>query len=64
MLNFELEQKVITIGNCKVGGQPGDNPIVMIGTVFYTKHAALKNEKTGEIDKKLVENEIKDCING
>lgn len=42
MINFELEQKIISIGNCKIGGQPGDDPIVMIGTVFYTKDAALK----------------------
>lgn len=58
MLNFETEQKVCQIGNLKVGGQPGENPIVMIGTVFYRKHAALLNEKTGDIDKSLVEKEL------
>jgi tetrahydromethanopterin S-methyltransferase subunit H len=58
MLNFEIEQKISHIGNVKIGGQPGENPIVMIGTVFYTKHAALLNEKTGEIDKSLVEEEL------
>ena len=58
MLNFETEQKVSQIGEVKIGGQPGENPIVMIGTVFYAKHAALLNEKTGEIDKSLIENEL------
>ncbi|MFW9879064.1 MAG: hypothetical protein ACFFG0_38785 [Candidatus Thorarchaeota archaeon] len=58
MLNFEIEQKVVQIGDIKIGGQPGENPIAMIGTVFYTKHAALLNEKTGEIDKPLVEKEL------
>jgi len=58
MLNFENEQKIVEIGNVKLGGQPGENPIVMIGTVFYAKHAALLDEKTGSIDKKLVEQEL------
>ncbi|MHA2326622.1 MAG: hypothetical protein ACXACB_14540 [Promethearchaeota archaeon] len=58
MLNFETEQKIIQIGNLKIGGQPGENPIAMVGTVFYTNHAALLNEKTGDIDKLLVEKEL------
>ena len=58
MLNFETEQKLVQIGNLKLGGQPGENPIVLIGTVFYAKHAALLNEKTGEIDKNLTEQEL------
>lgn len=60
MLNFDVEQKVIQIGNIKMGGQPGENPIVMIGTVFYAKHAALLDEKTGKIDNNLVEQELND----
>lgn len=58
MLNFEREQKIVQIGNVLIGGQPGENPIVMIGTVFYAKHAALLDEKTGKIDKNLVEQEL------
>lgn len=58
MLEFESEQKIIQIGNIKLGGQPGENPIVMIGTVFYAKHAALLDEKTGKIDKNLIEQEL------
>ena len=58
MLDFELDQKVIQIGNNKIGGQPGENPIVMIGTVFYAKHKALLDEKTGKIDESLVEQEL------
>ncbi|MHA1292329.1 MAG: hypothetical protein ACTSQJ_06640 [Promethearchaeota archaeon] len=62
MLAFKKEQKVIEIGNLKIGGQPGENPIVLIGTVFYAKHPALLNEKTGEFDKGIVEKEINDFI--
>ncbi len=58
MLNFESEQKTFKIDNVKLGGQPGENPIVMIGTVFYAKHAALLDEKTGKIDKNLIEQEL------
>lgn len=62
MLRFDKEQTVINIGNCKMGGQPGENPIVMIGTVFYANHAALLDEKTGKIDKSLVEAEVNEFI--
>ena len=62
MPNFDKEQTVISIGNCKMGGQPGENPIVMIGTVFYANHAALLDEKTGKIDKDLVEAEVNEFI--
>ena len=58
MLNFEKEQEVIEIGITRIGGQPGENPVAMIATVFYTNHAALLDEKTGKIDKKLIEQEL------
>ncbi|MCK4282096.1 MAG: tetrahydromethanopterin S-methyltransferase subunit H, partial [Candidatus Lokiarchaeota archaeon] len=47
MKEFEKEQKVLTIGNIKIGGQPGENPNVCIGSVFYAGHSALLDEKTG-----------------
>ncbi|MHA1724474.1 MAG: hypothetical protein ACTSXH_06480 [Promethearchaeota archaeon] len=62
MLEFEKEQKIITIENVQIGGQPGEHPIVVIGSVFYAKHKALLNEKTGEINKNLVEKELNDFI--
>ncbi len=62
MLEFEKEQKTITIGSVQVGGQPGENPIVLIGSVFYANHEALLNEKTGEINKHLAEQELNDFI--
>ena len=58
MLNFDKEQTVAKIGNVTIGGQPGENPVAMVATVFYTNHAALLDEKTGKIDKKLVEREL------
>jgi tetrahydromethanopterin S-methyltransferase subunit H len=63
MLNFEREQKVAEIGDVKIGGQPGENPVVVVGTVFYARHKALLDEKTGKFDKNLIETEINGFIN-
>ncbi|MFW9898780.1 MAG: hypothetical protein ACFFDO_05915 [Candidatus Thorarchaeota archaeon] len=62
MLEFKKEQKVVEIGNVKIGGQPGENPIVMVGTVFYAKHEALLDEKKGDFDKNIVETEMNEFI--
>lgn len=62
MFMFEKEQKVLEIGNVKIGGQPGENPIVLIGSVFYTNHKALLDEKTGKIDKSIVEQELNEFL--
>ena len=62
MLNFEKEQKVVEIGNVKLGGQPGENSIVLIGTVFYAGHKVLLDEKVGKFDKNIVEKEINEFV--
>ena len=38
MFKFAREQKVIEIGNVKIGGQVGENPTVLIPTIFYDGH--------------------------
>ncbi len=62
MREFKKEQKVLTIGNVKIGGQPGEIPNVCIGSVFYKGHSALIDEKNGKFDKDLVEQEINEFI--
>lgn len=62
MLEFKTEQKVFQIGNVKIGGQPGENPIVMVGSVFYAKHPALLDEKTGKFNKNIIEKEVNEFI--
>jgi tetrahydromethanopterin S-methyltransferase subunit H len=37
MLSFSKEQKVLEIGDVRFGGQPGEHPTVLFGTVFYGK---------------------------
>jgi tetrahydromethanopterin S-methyltransferase subunit H len=55
MFKFEREQKIFNIAGVKVGGQPGQLPTVMIGSIFYHKHKILKDEKKGEFDKDKAE---------
>jgi len=51
---YEKEQKVIQIKNVKIGGQPGANPPVMIGTLFYAGHKAVTDPKNGIFNKEEV----------
>jgi len=55
VFKFEKEQKVFDISGIKVGGQPGQRPTVMVGSIFYFKHRILKNENTGEFDAAAAE---------
>ncbi|RLI46135.1 tetrahydromethanopterin S-methyltransferase subunit H [Candidatus Bathyarchaeota archaeon] len=58
MFEFKSKQQTFNIGGVKVGGLPGQNPTVLIGTIFYHGHKAILDKKTGEFDRKLVEEEI------
>jgi tetrahydromethanopterin S-methyltransferase subunit H len=51
MFKFKTPQKVFEIGKVKIGGQPGENPPVLIGSIFYHKHKILLDEMKGKIDK-------------
>jgi len=42
---------VFDIGGVKVGGEVGENPTVMIGSIFYKGDKIVKDEKTGAFDK-------------
>lgn len=55
MLQFEKEQKVYEISGVKIGGQPGENPTVMIGSIFYKGDKIVKDEKTGTFDQERAE---------
>jgi tetrahydromethanopterin S-methyltransferase subunit H len=35
MFKFKAEQKIFDIGGVKFGGQPGEVPTVLIGSMFY-----------------------------
>lgn len=55
MFRFKKEQKICKIGGIKFGGQPGENPTVLIGTMFYNGHKILESRKGCKFDKRRAE---------
>jgi tetrahydromethanopterin S-methyltransferase subunit H len=59
MYRFEKEQKIFQIGKIKIGGQPGELPTVLIGSIFYDGHKAVQDPKKGIFDTQKSEEIIK-----
>ena len=59
MFRFDKEQIVIDVAGVKVGGQPGEYPTVLAGTIFYGGHNIISDEKAGIFDKDAAEERIK-----
>jgi len=55
VFRFEREQKVFDISGVKVGNQLGENPTVLVGSIFYHGHKILANEKTGKFYEEKAE---------
>lgn len=53
-------QKVVEIAGIKIGGEPGENPTALIGSIFYHRHRIVEDEKKGIFDREAAENLIKD----
>ena len=58
MFIFDKEQKTFEISGIKIGGQPGDIPTVLIGSIFYQGHKIVKDEKKGIFNREKAENLI------
>src|SRR5208337_5344781 len=50
MFRFEKEQKVFSLNNIKIGGQPGENPPLMITSMFHNKDKIVQDRK-GNFDR-------------
>ena len=50
MFEFEAEQKTYEIHGVKIGGQPGEVPTVMIGSLFYKGHRIVEDPGRGVFD--------------
>jgi tetrahydromethanopterin S-methyltransferase subunit H len=50
MFKFQREQKVFNFNGIKIGGQPGENPPLMISSMFHNKDRILKDRK-GDFDR-------------
>ena len=51
MQNFSKEQKTYSIGGIQVGGQPGERPTVLIGSIFFSKHQIVSDPVKGIFDR-------------
>ncbi len=59
MFKFKTPQRIFQIGKVKIGGQPGELPKVLIGTIFYEKHEIVKDPKKGTFDREKAAELIK-----
>lgn len=59
MFTFDAEQEVYDIAGVKIGGQPGEHPTVMVGSIFYKGDQVLEDPKTGEFDEEAAEAAIR-----
>ncbi len=51
MFRFTAEQFVYDINGVKIGGQPGEYPSVLIGSMFYRGHKIVKDANKGLFDE-------------
>ena len=58
MFKFAVPQKVYEISGVKVGGNIGENPTIMIGSIFYKGDKTIEDEKTGAFDRRQAKERI------
>jgi tetrahydromethanopterin S-methyltransferase subunit H len=51
MAELELKPQTVTIGGIQIGGPPGENPTVLIGSIFYQGHKIVRDAAKGIFDK-------------
>jgi len=55
LYRFEREQSVVNIAGVRIGGQPGEYPTVLCGTIFYQGHKVVRDEDNGIFDREKAE---------
>ncbi len=55
MFIFKKDQKVIEIDGIKIGGQPGENPTVLVGGLLFKGQPIVKDPREGVFDKNIAE---------
>ncbi len=58
-MRLEAEQRVFEIAGVRVGGIPGRDPTVLIGTIFYKRQQIVEDERRGVFDEGRAEELIK-----
>ncbi len=56
MFKYDTPQKVYEIGRAKVGGQPGEYPTVLAGSIFFAKEKVFASKE--EMDKGIFNKEL------
>ncbi|WP_135611257.1 tetrahydromethanopterin S-methyltransferase subunit H [Methanococcoides sp. AM1] len=51
MFRFQKEQEIVNIAGVKIGGQPGELPTVLAGTIFYEGHSIVEDADAGIFDR-------------
>lgn len=51
MFCFQKEQNIVNIAGVKLGGQPGELPTVLAGTIFYEGHKIVEDADAGIFDR-------------
>ncbi|HHQ45209.1 MAG TPA: hypothetical protein ENN13_03625, partial [Candidatus Altiarchaeales archaeon] len=59
MFSFACEQETVKVGKTVFGGQPGENPTVCFGTLFWGKKWGVLDDKKLAEAKKLVQTQEK-----
>ena len=59
MFTFDADQAVYDIAGTKIGGQPGEHPTAMVGSIFYKGDPVLEDPKTGAFDAEAAEAAIR-----
>ncbi|MBU4032698.1 MAG: tetrahydromethanopterin S-methyltransferase subunit H, partial [Candidatus Thermoplasmatota archaeon] len=54
MLNFSTEQRILELGDIRLGGQPGELPTVLFGTAFYGKKFKSMDPEAVDEARKLI----------
>ena len=63
MFKYQAKQKVCNIGGIKVGGQPGENPPLLIGNMFQKGDLILEDRKGGRFNRKAAKEKIRELEN-
>jgi tetrahydromethanopterin S-methyltransferase subunit H len=55
MFRFQKEQEIVNVAGVKIGGQPGELPTALAGTIFYNNHKIVEDEAAGLFDRDAAE---------
>ena len=59
MFTFEQEQQIHEVSGVEIGGQPGETPTLLVGSIFYKGDPVLEDPKTGEFDEEAATKAIR-----